>query len=584
VTSLNRALVAIAFAAVVAGGAAAALIASSDHTPNPGLGVALGLLISWSFVGTGLYAWWRRPASRFGALFAAVGFTYLLGSLTGSADSVVFTIGVILANLFFVAFAYMLLAYPDGRLRERWHAWLLGGALALVLVGPLPQLLWGFSERMQDACPDCPPSAILIERNDTLRDVFNGLASVIGVAIVATVLVVLIRRWRAATPPQRRAMAPVLWSGVAMLALLATALGSDAAGMSRLTDVLGWLSLLVLASVPWVFLIGLIRSRVARAGAVSELLLRLGEAPGTGTLRSQLAAALGDRSLQLVFWLEDKRCWVDAEGRVVALPPEDDAARAWTAVELESRRVGAIVHDRTLTDDPELLGSVAAAAGLAMENERLQAQLRARVEELRASRARIVEAGTEERRRLERNLHDGAQQRLVALSLTLRLAQAKILKDPGKADALLGAAQEELTLAQAELRELARGIHPAVLSDRGLGAALEALAGRAPIAVELTELPGDRLPEPIEAAAYFVVAEALTNVVKYAHASQATVRVARHNGHAVVEIADDGIGGADPDRGSGLRGLADRVSALDGRMLLDSPAGSGTRLRAEIPV
>jgi signal transduction histidine kinase len=348
--------------------------------------------------------------------------------------------------------------------------------------------------------------------------------------------------------------------------------------------VLGWLGLIVFASVPWVFLIGLARSRVARAGAVSELLLRLGEAPGTGTLRCRLADALGDRSLQLVFWLDDKSRWVDSEGHTVEPPARDDPARAWTPVELESRRVGAIVHDRTLSDDPELLGSVAAAAGLAMENERLQAQLRARVEELRASRARIVEAGTQERRRLERNLHDGAQQRLVALSLTLRLAQAKLRKDPEKADQLLTGAHEELTLALGELRELARGIHPAVLSDRGLGAALEALAGRAPIEVELAELPRDRLPEPIEAAAYFMVAEALTNVVKYAHANQATVRVARLNGHAVVEVADNGIGGADPDRGSGLRGLADRVSALDGRMLLDSPAGSGTRLRAEIPV
>jgi signal transduction histidine kinase len=379
-------------------------------------------------------------------------------------------------------------------------------------------------------------------------------------------------------------MAPILWSGVAMLVLLATALGTDAAGISRLTDVLGWLGLLVFASVPWVFLISLVRSRVARAGAVSELLLRLGEAPGTGSLRCRLSDALGDRSLQLVFWLEDKGRWVDSDGHVVELPAAGDSARAWTAVELEGRRVGAIVHDVTLCEDPELLGSVAAAAGLAMENERLQAQLRARVEELRASRARIVEAGTHERRRLERNLHDGAQQRLVALSLTLRLAQGKVHTDPEKADELLSAAQQELTLALGELRELARGIHPAVLSDRGLGAALEALAGRAPITVDLAELPGDRLPEPIEAAAYFVVAEALTNVVKYAHANQATVRVARCNGRAVVEVADDGIGGADPDRGSGLRGLADRVSALDGRMSLDSPAGAGTRLRAEIPV
>jgi signal transduction histidine kinase len=242
------------------------------------------------------------------------------------------------------------------------------------------------------------------------------------------------------------------------------------------------------------------------------------------------------------------------------------------------------VHDVSLGEDPEMLRSVAAAAGLAMENERLQAQLRARVEELRTSRARIVEAGTHERRRLERNLHDGAQQRLVALSLTLRLAQGKLHKDPDGADELLTGAQDELTLALGELRELARGIHPAVLSDRGLGAALEALAGRAPIAVDLADVPAEPLPEPIEAAAYFVIAEALTNVVKYAHASQATVSVSRDNGYAVVEVTDDGIGGADPGRGSGLRGLVDRVSALDGSMELDSPAGAGTRLRAEIPV
>jgi len=227
---------------------------------------------------------------------------------------------------------------------------------------------------------------------------------------------------------------------------------------------------------------------------------------------------------------------------------------------------------------------VAAATGLAMENERLQAQLRARVEELSASRARIVEAGTHERRRLERNLHDGAQQRLVALSLTLRLAQGKLREDPERTEALLVSAQNELDLALGELRELARGIHPAILSDRGLTAALEALAGRAPIPVDLAAIPGDRLPEAIEAAAYFVVAEALTNVVKYAHASHATVRVSRDNGSAVVEVADDGVGGADPGRGSGLRGLVDRVSALDGQMRIESPAGAGTRLRAEIPV
>jgi signal transduction histidine kinase len=212
-----------------------------------------------------------------------------------------------------------------------------------------------------------------------------------------------------------------------------------------------------------------------------------------------------------------------------------------------------------------------------MRGERLEAALR-------RSRKRIVEAGLAERRRLERDLHDGAQQRLVALSLTLRMAQNQIAKNPDKAAEMVGAAQDELTRALEELRELARGIHPAVLSDRGLGPAVEALAVRSPLPVKVVEVPGERLPEPVEAAAYFVIAEALTNVVKYANASTATVAVRRTNGHAEVEVRDDGVGGADPGRGSGLRGLADRVGALDGSLALDSPPGSGTTLRAEIPV
>jgi PAS domain S-box-containing protein len=203
-------------------------------------------------------------------------------------------------------------------------------------------------------------------------------------------------------------------------------------------------------------------------------------------------------------------------------------------------------------------------------------------DELRRSRARIVEASDVERRRLERNLHDGAQQRLVSLSLVLRLAQAKIEADPAGADELLGQASEELGQALEELRELARGIHPAVLSDRGLGPALEALAARSPLPVGL-ELDGDRLPEPIEAAAYYVVAEALTNVVKYAEASSVAVSIERVNGRAIVEIADDGVGGADPGGGSGLRGLVDRVEALDGLFVVESAPGRGTRIRAEFP-
>jgi PAS domain S-box-containing protein len=203
-------------------------------------------------------------------------------------------------------------------------------------------------------------------------------------------------------------------------------------------------------------------------------------------------------------------------------------------------------------------------------------------DELRRSRARLVEASDVERRRLERNLHDGAQQRLVSLSLMLRLAQARVDDDPEQADRLLGQASDELAQALEELRELARGIHPAVLSDRGLFAALEALVARTPLPVEL-DLLHDRLPEPVEAAAYYVVSEALANVAKYAEASSVAVSIASVNGHAVVEIADDGLGGADPAKGSGLRGLVDRVEALDGRLQVESPPGQGTRIRVVIP-
>ncbi len=579
-STLNRALALLALAGVALGLAATAVTLASDHVENRWLNATLVLLIGAAWIGTGLYAWWRRPLNRTGTVMTAIGFGSLLTGFTGANSPAVFTIAVILSNLYLATFAQLLLAYPEGRIESRGHRRLVAAVYTLALLGPVPMLMFAFREQVPKC--RCPASIIQISGNADLGRVLDGVTNAIAVALLVYLLSVLVGRWRAATAPQRRLMNPLLWSGIALIGLLAASLGAQTVTRTGgVSDLLWLLAVLVFASVPFSFLVGLLRSRVARAGAVGELLLRLGEAPGTGGLRDLLADALDDRSLELVYWVEGR--WVDREGHVTALP-RDGEARAWTAVELEGRRVGAIVHDVTLLDTPDVVRSVAAAAGLAMKNERLQAQLRARVEELRRSRARIVEAGVQERRRLERNLHDGAQQRLVALSLTMRLAQAKVRKAPEQAETMLAAAQEELRRALEELRELARGIHPAVLSDRGLQAAVEALAVRSPLPVRLVEVPGERLPEPVEAAAYFVIAEALTNVAKYAQASQATVSVVRDNGSAVVEVRDDGVGGANPDRGSGLRGLADRVGALDGSLSLDSPPGSGTTLRAEIPV
>jgi signal transduction histidine kinase len=212
-------------------------------------------------------------------------------------------------------------------------------------------------------------------------------------------------------------------------------------------------------------------------------------------------------------------------------------------------------------------------------------ELRTRVDDLRDARQRILTAADEERRRIERDLHDGAQQRLVAMTLTLRLAETRLANDdPAGAAQLVAQAREEAQLAVDELRELARGIHPALLSDRGLGVALEALATRAPVPVEVTGVPVERLCEPVEACAYFVTAEALTNVAKYARASEASVHVSVDDGHLRLQVRDDGVGGADPSTGSGLRGLRDRVDALDGHLELDSPPGGGTTVTVELPL
>ena len=298
-------------------------------------------------------------------------------------------------------------------------------------------------------------------------------------------------------------------------------------------------------------------------------------------MRELLAESLGDRSVAIAYWLPDREAFVDEAGRPVALP-EPGSGRAWTAVEQDGRRVAAIVHDAALDTSPELVEAAAAASSLAIDNERLKADLRARVEDLRVSRLRIVEAADEARRRIERDLHDGAQQQLLALALELRVLRSSI-SDP-EAGPLVDGLAVRLEAALRELRELARGIHPAILTRSGLDPAIASLAERSPVPVDVESAIDGRLAPAVEAAAYFVVAEALTNVARYAEAARARVELRGDgNGGIVVVVADDGVGGADPNAGSGLRGLQDRLAVVDGVMAIDSPPGAGTRLEATIP-
>ncbi len=296
-------------------------------------------------------------------------------------------------------------------------------------------------------------------------------------------------------------------------------------------------------------------------------------------VRDAIARTLGDTSLELAFWLPEGERYVDPDG--TAFDPEEDAGRAVTLLEHDGTRLAALVHDPALLDDPELVQAVGAAASLALENARLQAELRAQLEEVRASRARIVEAGDAERLRLERDLHDGAQQRLLGIRLALQLARGQLADGVAEVDDLLAEADAEVVGALGELRALARGIHPAILTDEGLAPALSALARRAAVPVELNVCAG-RLPPTVEATAYFVAGEALANVVKHAHASCVTIEVTSANGQVAIAVTDDGVGGADAD-GAGLRGLRDRVEALDGRLRIESPLVGGTRVAAAIP-
>ena len=823
---------------------ATTLAVRSDHADSRTSPALLASAVGLAFVGAGLIAWYRRPENRTGALMTVVGFTWFAGSLAAANHPLPFSVGVTVNFLAWGFFAYLVLAYPSGRLDDRLSRVIVGGAFLIVTLGRVPYVL--FNDLRKDY-PNAPENVFLIEHNTTISTAVETTVQVIALALIAATVSVLVGRWRAASPPLRRALSPVFVASALTIVTLGVWVALDAFDGRGEAGAYS-LALVALLTVPLAFLLGLLRSRLARS-SVSRLIVELGQLRAPGDLRDALARALGDPSLEIAYRVGED-VYVDVDGQRVELP-KDGGRRMATHVEREGECIAALIHDASLCDDTALIDAVAAAAGLALENERrlaalaesearnralldaipdlmfriskdgtyldvkgderdlaapreellganvhdvlpadaaepimrclrsvvehpgrvepveyqlrigplnrhfearivatgdeeallivrdisdrkraeaqlerLQDELRERLDELRrerdfirdvvqasasifcvvtpagrivrfnraleelsgyadeesirgrffwevfvapeeaaevraalvgvatgeqpgelenvwvtrdgekrviawsatqlrdaegrprtllsgldvtarkrqeeelrrlygeledrleelqASRARIVEAGDLERRRLERNLHDGAQQILVSLSLTLRLAQAKLDSDVEEARNLLTSASEQLALALEELRELARGIHPAVLADRGLGPALEALATRAPLAVDVEAAPAERLPEPVEAAAYFVVSEALANVAKYANASGATVRVSRDNGRALVEVEDDGVGGADPRRGSGLRGLADRVEALDGRLEVASPPGGGTTVRAEIP-
>jgi signal transduction histidine kinase len=575
VTSLRRAMLALGALGVLAGGVALGLAIVNPQGHQRTLIAICGPLTGWAFIGAGIFAWLRRPENRLGALMTAIGFSACIAALRVSTDPVIFVVGLLFITSQWALLYHMLLAFPRGTLDRRFElALVVAMYVNSLVVHPISVL---FQDTARDGFPDNP--LLIVHGHPGVFDAFSRLRSWLALILIGVLFVVLARRWAGAARSQRRMLVPVLASGGLVMGLLGVWYAALLAHLDPdFAQGLEDARYVVLATVPFAFLAGVLRSRVAGATAVSEVVAQLGDPGGHPT---EIARALAGTSLELARWMPDRGAYVNTACESVELPREG-SDRVVVALEPGESPDAVLIYDSTREDERELVRAVAAATTLSLENERLARDLRAKVEELTASRTRIVESADAARRRLERDLHDGAQQRLVSLALRLRILDSKLNRDPAAAREL-AAARNELDQALEELRELARGLHPSVLSDRGLGAALEGLAHRAPLPVELEARSGERLPERIESVAYFVVAEALTNVAKYSRASHASINLTKANGSLLVEVADDGVGGADPARGSGLRGLLDRVAALDGKLELDSRRGHGTTVRATIP-
>jgi signal transduction histidine kinase len=529
-----------------------------------------GLMAGWSLVAAGLGAWARRPTSRFGALVAAAGLAWFLAEWNnpGAGAALVFTAGLVLHAACVPLVGHAALAYPEGRLGSRVErvavAVAYGGAV--LGLGILPALLF---DPVDTGCGQCPGNLLGVRGDGEAFAALNRVGVWLGLGW--TLLLAALLGWRLlrSTAARRRLLAPVLAPAIVYLTLVAWgfqhAVGRGFVGIDALDHRL-WLgqaaALVALAfGVSWEW----VRGRRTRS-ALARLVVELASSPPPGGLGAVLARTLDDPSLKLLYPLPDGRR-VDAGGH----PVEPGRGQTMTSLVRGGRPVGLLAHRPGLLDDPGLVEQIAATARLALDNERLQAQVRAQLEDLRASRTRIVERGDAERRRLERDLHDGAQQRLVSLALSLRLA--RLGADPHTDVAALEEAEAEVGRALAELRGLAHGLYPAALAEEGLGAALEALAEQTSSPLTLGRLPQERFHPKVEAAAYFVVAETL----KRTRPRRAAIDAAPADGRLVVEVQTD----QQPPRE--LTDLEDRVGALDGRLLVRVAPGGGTRIVAELP-
>jgi signal transduction histidine kinase len=501
------------------------------------------LVTGWTLIACGLVAWSRRPASRCGVLMTVTGFTWFLGNFATSGVALVDWLGAHAVYAYRGPLVHLLVTYPTGRISSRFDAGVVVAGYVTALVVPV----WG--------------------------------SEIATIVLAAMLVAVCIRTYVRAVGPERRAQLMALQAAAGLGLVLASGAAARLVLPPASANNPALLTLEVTLGALGIWLLYGLVSRSWESSAVTDLVVELGESK-SGTLRDELSRALGDPTLEIGYWLADAGEFVGSDGRRVPLP-DSRSDRSVTLIESDGTSVAVLVHDPAVLDDPRLRGAVSSAARLAAANARLQAEVRAQVAELRESRLRLVKAGDEERSRLEERLHEGAEQRLLRLSEQLR--GTRLSAHTQATTTSIEQAEDELEHALDELRQLAHGLHPQVLAETGLAGALAHLAGHALVPVAITA-PDIDLPAAVGAATYFLCSEAVANIAKHASASQASISVTRDSRRVIIEVADDGVGGADPDRGSGLRGLADRVEALGGSLSVVSPARGGTRLAAEMPL
>ena len=572
----------VVVAAVAAGVAATALSLTAPVLrgyPYLPVDTTIHGAVALAYVSAGAVAMARRPANHTGVLMVAVGLLWLVSDLGWIPAALPFTIAITFDKLYQPVLGHLALAFPSGRLPGRLERRVMTVVYAWSLVNN-EILLTAYDPRSD--CSNCPRNLLLVHRDDALAHTFDTVSTTVSIVLMLTVTALIVRHWIRATRAARHVMIPVVWAvGPALVYLIAVEVadlvdvGPTAARI--VYDVLP----LGLAVLPVGFLVGLLRTRLSYA-QVRTLVPEPGALPQPGRVRVLLARALHDPTLELLYWSPAVDQYVDIDGtpRELTTAP----GRAVRRLDGETGPLAAVVVDEAALDEPGVVDTTLAVARLALENERLQAEVRSQLVQLRSTTARLVGTGQAARRQIERDLHDGAQQRLLALSLTLGRARSR-LDDEGGAElrTFLDDAAEDLQQAITELRELARGIHPMLLTQEGLASALRALADRAPLPVKVRAVER-RFDATLEATAYFLVSEAITNAARHSGASHVTVDVSAPGDELVVRIVDDGVGGATPSGdGSGVQGMRDRVVAAGGRLMIASPAGEGTTIEARLP-